>query len=494
VLAAGCASGPDRRVVRLHTTLGEEIEPDEVDDLLGFLWDRHLDGRNLDRDLAVRRGLWLLLQNQDPLYRAFRGPDRARLLAATDASPGSLARAIGEMEVRLARVYAAPRRSWSEVAERAIDAVCRRLDPHSNFFARAEWLNLTRSLTGEYSGIGILVRHADEPVVTEVFEDGPSFGILRRGDRITEVDGRGVSGMTSEEYLALIRGDAGTVVRLKVGRGPDVLEIPITRREVKARAARRVEAGPGGSVVVVSLWSFLDGSGGQVESALRNDGKPLRGVILDLRNNPGGTVTDAVDIVDLFIDRGLVITERGRDLEELFAEDRGVAIPESVPLVVLVNRFSASASELVAGALRDYGRAVVMGETTYGKGTVQEIYRFGDRGAKVTAARFYLPCGCSTQLVGVEPDVEFADAEAEEAARVAGAAGEQVLERDYGHAVSADTVPTGFVNPYDRSGLLARLRSRRDARGPMDPAVDAGDAMLQQAVRMLAAEPLQPAR
>ena len=481
-------SDQDRRVVRLYASLGSEIDPPEVDDILTFAWDRHIHGRDLDRDRAVREGVWLFLQNLDPLGLAFDPLERATLVQASGTRPDALAETIARVRDEWNRTFPHQTRTFSQLAERVIDCVFHRLDPHSSFFAKPEWENMTRSITGEYSGIGILLSHAEEPIVTEVFEGGPADGKLQRLDRIVAVDGKEVRGMSDEEYLGLIRGEAGTEVRLRIRRSHQTLEVPLKRRKMKARAVRRIEAGTGHDILVFRLWSFIDGSADQVADAIRKAKKPLRGVVLDLRNNGGGTVDDAIAIVDLFIDRGLVITERGRGVKELEAEDDGAALPENVPLIVLVNRFSASASEITAGALRDHGRAVLMGEATYGKGTVQEIYRFGQRGAKVTVARFYLPGGRSTQIRGVTPDIAMEDAEARKVAEEAAAHGERLFEREYDNAVEADAVPGDFRAGYDLSPLLARLKGRLGSGGAADPEVEASDVVLQEAVRILQGE------
>jgi carboxyl-terminal processing protease len=330
----------------------------------------------------------------------------------------------------------------------------------------------------------IIVQPGDEPTVSDVFDGGPADGVLRKRDRILAVDGKVVKGLSTDEYLALIRGEAGTEVKLSVLRDERSLELTLTRREVKARAVRRRDAGRDRDVVVLGLWSYTDGCAAEMEEALRREGRPPRGIVLDLRNNPGGTVDDAVAIVDLFIDKGIVITERGRNTRVLEADVDGCAIPPTVPMIILLNRFSASASELTAGALQDHGRAVIMGETTYGKGTVQEIYKLGDRGAKVTVARFYLPAGRSTQLAGVAPDIAFPDAEAAKLE----AAGLETFERDYDNALPADAVPGDFKRAYDPTPLLARLRGRLGVAGKPDTEVDASDAMLQEAVRILDGE------
>ncbi len=482
VLLAGCVVNEEtRRALRIRSSLGEEIDAGEMEDLLQFARDRHVGGGAESASRAFREGTWLTLEALDPDAEAFPLPLRAQLVTAAGSSPRSCAEAIGRARDAWNARWPARPMTFSDLAERTLEAIFPRLDPHSAWYPVNAWGDMSRSLSGRYTGIGITIRPGEEPVVMDVFEGGPAEGVLHRRDIIVAVDGKFVKGLSPEEYLALIRGEAGTGVILTVSRDGTRLELSLTRREVKARAVRRRDAGRDRDIVVLALWSYTDGCAGELADALRRDGPPPRGIVLDLRNNPGGTVDDAVAIVDFFIDTGLVITERGRSLRILEADQDGTAVPPTVPLVVLVNRFSASASELTAGALQDHGRAVVMGETTYGKGTVQEIYRLGDRGAKLTVARFYLPGGRSTQLAGIAPDIPFPDAEAEALAR----SGVEAFERDYDNALAGDAVPAGFERPYDPAPLLARLRGRLGTGGHIDAELEAEDAMMQAAVRML---------
>lgn len=481
-MLAGCVVNEEtRRALRIRSSLGEEIDAGEMEDLLQFARDRHVGGGAESAARAFREGTWLTLECLDPDGEAFPLPLRARLITEAGQSPLACAEAIGRARDAWNARFPSRPMTFSDLAERALQAIFPRLDPHSAWYPVSAWGDMARSLSGRYTGIGIIVRPGEEPVVTDVFEGGPADGVLRRKDIIVEVDGKIVKGLSPDEYLALIRGEAGTGVTLTVRRDGARLELALTRREVKAKAVRRRDAGRDRDVLVLALWSYTDGCAGELADALRRDGPPPRGIVLDLRNNPGGTVDDAVAIVDFFIDTGVVITERGRFLRVLEADQDGTAVPPAVPLVVLVNRFSASASELTAGALQDHGRAVVMGETTYGKGTVQEIYRLGDRGAKLTVARFYLPGGRSTQLAGVAPDIAYPDAEAEELAR----SGVEAFERDYDNALGGDAVPAAFARAYDPAPLLARLRGRVGAGGRVDAEFDAADGMMQEAVRML---------
>jgi carboxyl-terminal processing protease len=444
---------------------------------------RHVGDPTRGDGVAEREGLWLLARSLDPTGTELDPFATARALSRAGGGPEEAAGAIDDLRVAWNRWAPGRTLGYAEIAERALDLVLRRLDPHSSFFAKAAWTEMVRSISGEYSGIGIVVRDQGGPVVDDVFEGGPADGVLRRRDRIVAVDGRDLTGMKSDEYLSLIRGEPGTQVQLRVRRNHQDLTLTLTRRHVKAPAVRRTLAGPRRDVLVLGLRAYTDGCADEMEEALRRCASPPRAVILDLRNNPGGTVDDAVAIVDLFIDRGVVITERGRETKVLEADSSGTALPPSVPMLVLVNRFSASAAELTAGALRDHGRAALMGETTYGKGTVQEIYRFGDRGAKVTVARFYLPAGRSTQIWGVSPDLPFPDSSPLDVED-----GEPLYERDYDNAVAPHALSPAIAGAADLAPLLARLRGRLGRGGTADAGVDEEDAMLQEAIRIVAEE------
>ncbi|MCC6738010.1 MAG: PDZ domain-containing protein, partial [Planctomycetia bacterium] len=387
-LAGGCAATEEtRRALRLKASLGEDVDPGEFEEVLLFARDRHVAGNTEVLGRACREGLALALCGYDPDEVLFPPPIRAAMLARAGASPAGCAAAVARLcEAWNGRFPDRPL-AFSAAAERVLQCILPRLDPHSAWFTPETWADMERSMTGRYSGIGISVRPGDEPVVAEVFEGGPADGVLRKGDVIRAVDGTPTRGMAPDAYTAKIRGEAGTPVTLTIVRGGERRDVTLVRREVQARAVRRTEAGRDRDIVVLALRSYTGGSAEEVAAALRRPGGPPRGVILDLRNNPGGTVDDAVAIVDLFIGTGPVIVERGRAVVLLEADQPGAAIPPEVPLLVLVNRFSASASELTAGALQDHGRAVLMGETTSGTGTVPEIPRLGTRGAQRTVAR-----------------------------------------------------------------------------------------------------------
>lgn len=488
-MLAGCIlPESSRRAIRLRASIGDEVDPSEFEDALLFAWDRHVSGASADHRRAVQEGFWLFLGEFDPDSTALSPPERARLIDLAGRGARECAEAVGEfLEAWNARYPELPI-SYSQLAERALQCLLPRLDPHSAWFPRREWGDMVQALSGRYSGIGVVVQPGEEPTITEVFEGGPADGVLRKKDQIVAIDGNPVKGLSTNEYLALIRGEAGTELKLTIRREGALLDLKLTRREVRAKAVRRIEAAPGRDVLVLRLRSYTDGCSDEMTEALRRCVRPPRGIVLDLRDNPGGTVDDAVAIVDLFIDQGVVITERGRETRVLEATEPGAAVPLSVPMIVLLNRFSASASELTAGALQDHGRAVVMGETSYGKGTVQEIYRLGDHGAKVTVSRFYLPAGRSTQLAGVAPDLPFPDPEAAKLA----ATGAEAFERDYDNAIPSDAVAGTFRRTSDPFPLLARLKGRLGTGTRVDPEIEADDAMLQEAVRLLGEEPAPP--
>ena len=352
------------------------------------------------------------------------------------------------------------------------------LDPHSTYLDPEEYRLLTSDVAGRYVGIGVEVTERDGWLtVVSVFRGSPAERAgLRTGDRILAVDGRDARDVPVQRAVRWIRGPEGSVVRLVVRR-PDRSE----RLLVRIRRGR-VEVPPvqatllPGSVGHVVLASFVEVSAEQLEAAVRRlarearrRGEPLRGLMLDLRGNPGGLVTEAVAVADLFLAEGDIVSMRGRGgrLLERHRAHRSGTLPRW-PLVVLVDGGSASASEIVAGALQDHGRALLLGTRTFGKGSVQNLVELPDGSAiKLTVARYYTPSGRDIQARGIVPDVivEAVAPEALASARTAGLS-EAMLE---GHLSGGERAPgprtgrpAGRRGP--RRGELARGKGAEPLR------------------------------
>ena len=300
-----------------------------------------------------------------------------------------------------------------QLLEYAIRGMLNGLDPHSAYLNQQEFKELQIGTQGEFGGLGIEVTMDDGFVKVVAPIDGTPAkrAGVQAGDLIVRLDDKPVKGMTLNEAVQIMRGKPGTKIRLTIIReGRDKpLQVTITRAviEVQSVDSRMLEPGYG----YLRVSHFQSNTQDAVDDALRdlrkaNDGS-LRGLVLDLRNNPGGVLSAAVSVSDTFLESGLVVyTEgRARDSRLRYSARPGDAI-DGAPLVVLVNEGSASASEIVAGALQDHGRAVIVGKQTFGKGSVQTIQDLSTGGAlKLTTARYYTPDGRSIQASGIKPDV-----------------------------------------------------------------------------------------
>jgi carboxyl-terminal processing protease len=351
------------------------------------------------------------------------GPFRAQPVAAagpveTQARPADLAghRLLDEVVGRIRREYVdkVPEVTFDEAAVKGIVA---RLDPHSAFLDVAAYNEMRATTTGSYSGVGIEVSaQGDRVVVVTPIEGSPAARAgVRAGDVVLAVDDQPVAADRLEETIGRMRGAIGTRVRLAVGRAdePEPLLFTLERGEVHVHTVR-AEPLPGG-YGYVRITQFSDSTPGDLVTALSGlmhpaaDPRlhPLRGLVLDLRGNPGGVLESAVSVADAFLDDGLIVRADGRTPEARFemSATTGDAL-DGQPLVVLVDGGSASGSEIVAGALRDHGRATLMGERTFGKGSVQTVIPLRDGQAlKLTTSRYFTPSGTSIHERGLEPDI-----------------------------------------------------------------------------------------
>lgn len=311
-------------------------------------------------------------------------------------------------------------RPAEELIEGAIEGMLSTLDPFSLYLSKDEYRAFQEDTRGEYYGIGVQINEeADALVVVVAFPGQPADQAgLKAGDRILKVDGEEVARIGAEEAIARIRGRKGTNVILSVKRSDGTLaDLPVTRDEIHTPSvqSRLLEPGFG----FVRLTQFQDGSAADVRDAIKkmiSDNKAgLSGLILDLRGNPGGLLDEAVKLVDLFVEDGIIVSTRGR-AEEDIERARHAGTLEPMELIVLVDGGSASASEIVAGALQDLKRATIAGEPSYGKGSVQNIFPMADQSAlRLTVAKYYTPSGRPIDRVNpVMPDVEIAGAMTED--------------------------------------------------------------------------------
>lgn len=309
--------------------------------------------------------------------------------------------------------------SHDELVEAAIRGMVGVLDENSSYFTPDEYQDYLERSTGEFEGIGALVSwdaELEAVRIDNVFDGSPAVRAgVRRGDRVTKVDGHLTSELDLQRAVDLIRGPAGSIVVLHVIRGDAELDIDVARGAVTSPVVSNEVLDR--SVMYVQLRSFNERSTRAVENAVaamrgeiqrQANGRAPRGMILDLRNNPGGLLDQAIRISDLFLDRGLIVETRGRNGDEVSRASarRGQLISSDMPLIVLINEFSASASEIVASALKAHGRATVIGVQSFGKGTVQGIHQFESGAAlRLTVARYFTAEGGSIDQVGVAPDI-----------------------------------------------------------------------------------------
>lgn len=290
-------------------------------------------------------------------------------------------------------------------------------DPPSQYLDQRATQVASGDLEGRFSGVGITVQMSTDGKLTimSVMPGHPAEKAgLRPGDVITKIDGRDVANMAQGQAVQAVRGASGTEVRLTVLRGGEYLDITVVRAEIQVPSVSSRDLGEG--LRYVKLSSFGNRTRRELEQALAEQGLP-QGIVLDLRNNPGGLLNVGIDVASEFIASGPVAQEEHADGKHavLDANGRGKAL--TTPLVVLVNRRSASASEIVAGALQDTGRAPLIGEKTFGKGSVQSVHMFSDGSSlHITSALWLTPKGRQIQGQGLEPDITVASSDQDERA------------------------------------------------------------------------------
>ena len=301
-----------------------------------------------------------------------------------------------------------------DLIEAAINGMLTSLDPHSSFLSAEDAADMRVQTRGEFGGLGIEVTQEEGYVKVVAPMDGTpadAAGVLA-GDFITAVDGESVLGLTLDDAVSLMRGPVGSEIIITVARegATEPIDISIIRDTIKLTAVRhRTE----GNAIVLRVTTFNDQTFTNLEQGLAEQAEAaggienIDGVVLDLRNNPGGLLNQAVFVADAFLNAGEIVSTRGRDPAD---SDRFNAregdLAQGKPIVVLINGGSASASEIVAGALQDHRRAIVVGTKSFGKGSVQTVVPLqGDAAMRITTARYYTPSGRSIQALGISPDI-----------------------------------------------------------------------------------------
>jgi carboxyl-terminal processing protease len=328
----------------------------------------------------------------------------------TEAIPFAELRTFSEVFGRIQEDYVEPV-SDQTLLENAIRGMLSGLDPHSSYLTPDELKELRIGTTGQFGGLGIEVgmENGFVKVIAPIDDTPAQRAGIKPGDLIIRLDDKPVKGMTLEEAVKLMRGEPGTQITLTIVReGLDKpLKITLTRAVIKVKSVKHQLLEPGYGYLRIT--SFQSGTGEQLTKAvakLKQEG-PLKGVVLDLRNNPGGVLNAAVAVSDAFLDHGLIVYTDGRIEEsKMKFEATPGDLLEGVPIAVLINSGSASAAEIVAGALQDHKRALLLGQKTFGKGSVQTILPLSNGGGiKITTARYYTPSGRSIQAEGIVPDI-----------------------------------------------------------------------------------------
>ncbi len=301
--------------------------------------------------------------------------------------------------------------SDKKLIESAINGMLVSLDPHSSFLDAQSFKYMNEQTKGKFGGLGIEVTMEQGVVkVVSPIDDTPaSEAGIKPGDYITHIDGRQVMGLSLNDAVDKMRGKVGTKVRLTIVRANEQpFDVVVKREEIKIQSVKNdIKAD---DVAYIRITSFSEDVDKMTEKAIekaKKDIKGLKGIVIDVRNNPGGLLDQAVNVSDLFLDKGEIVSTRSRNAEDTvrYSAQKG-DIAKGLPIVVLINSGSASASEIVAGALQDHKRAVILGEKSFGKGSVQTVIPLDKYGAmRLTTARYYTPSGRSIQAEGIMPDI-----------------------------------------------------------------------------------------
>jgi len=407
-------------------------------------------------------------------------------LAAYDQSPVGDAQAYNDRTYNQIRLFSEAlsivQKNYVEEPETqdlvrgAIQGMLHSLDPHSSFMDPDMYKEMQIDTQGEFQGIGITIGLRDKILtVIAPIDDTPAFraGILA-GDKIVMIEDKSTKDMTLMEAVKLMRGRKGTQVTISVVREgePEPLKFTITRDVIPLLSVKVRDVDE--NVACIRISQFQKNTASEFQEALEKirveKGDSFKGLVLDLRNNPGGLLISAIEIADRFIESGPIVTTKGRLENQNFAYNaKPQGTEPEYPLVVLVNGGSASASEIVAGALQDYRKAIIIGTTTFGKGSVQTIYRLVDgSGMRVTTARYFTPNGRSIQAMGIQPDIVVANTEG----RIVG---HLTKEKDLAGHLENSQVDEGDVPAEEDGAPILHII-------PEDPAKD---AQLQRAIDLL---------
>ncbi len=381
-----------------------------------------------------------------------------------------------------------------EAVENAINGMLTGLDPHSSYLNQRSYRDMQVTTRGEFGGLGIEVTQEGGwiKVISPIDETPAARAGVKPGDLITHLDGASVQGLTLQEAVEKMRGERGTAIKLTIRRegAERPLELSLTRDVIRPQVVRfRMEGTDIGYVRLTSFNEQTDTAMRRAVTALRQQaGNNLRGLVLDLRNNPGGLLDQAVQVSDDFLNQGEIVSTRARRNEDAQRWNaRNGDIAEGLPIVVLVNGGSASASEIVAGALQDHRRAIVLGTKSFGKGSVQTVMPIPGNGAiRLTTARYYTPSGRSIQGTGIAPDIEVLSAREDQAAAPSLREREADLRRALRNEGGVPPAQVAIPPLNLPAGIAERVvRLPPEGAPAYDPAKPETDFQLQQATGLL---------
>jgi carboxyl-terminal processing protease len=394
----------------------------------------------------------------------------------------------GDILERIRRDYVEPVNE-RDLIESAINGMLASLDPHSSYMNPKSFRDMQVQTRGEFGGLGLEVTMENGLIkVISPIDDTPAAKAgVQAGDLIYALDGQPVMGLTLQEAVEKMRGKPDTKIKIGVRRqGRDPFDLELTRAVVKVQSVRsRVE----GDIGYIRITSFTEQTDGGVKAAMEKFKKEIpnmKGVILDMRNNPGGLLDQSIKVSDAFLERGEIVSTKARKPEDVQRWNAAAGdLAEGKPIVVLINGGSASASEIVAGALQDHRRAIVLGTRSFGKGSVQTILQtLGGGAMRLTTSLYYTPSGRSIQKEGIKPDIEVEQAKVETLA-----AAQRTREADLRGSISnpnarppaAPAAPSGPATPAN-PGEAPTDAPKEAAKDPNDPA---NDYQLQRGLDLL---------
>ncbi len=311
--------------------------------------------------------------------------------------------------------------SDKKLIEAALNGMLTSLDPHSSYLNEQDYKYMHEQTSGKFGGLGIEITMENGIVkIISPIDDTPAAKAgLKAGDYITDIDGETVIGLTLNEVVSKLRGKVGTKVKISIRRiNAKPFEVTLTRDEIKIQSVKSELKNK--DILYIRISSFSEDIDEDISKAIKNAQKELKnklsGIVIDVRNNPGGLLDQAVKVSDLFLEQGEIVSTRSRNEEDTIKYSATAGdIAKGLPIVVMINEGSASAAEILSGALQDHHRAVILGEKSFGKGSVQTVIPLRNNAAmRITTARYYTPSGRSIQAKGIEPDVNVKQAKLEE--------------------------------------------------------------------------------